>query len=114
MLGPDPAPRGTARALEAPAQAATQDTALRKQHFPCGLGISVFRNSPSVLGHSPEELWCRLGFGKGLGQEISTPGCLQSQGKQQWVVAGGQGPAPLAQPLRPPRSALSWFLMENK
>lgn len=72
ILWPDPAPTGTVRALEAPAQVVAPDTAPRRQPFPCKQGVSVLGDNPDALGHSPKELWCWPCFGKGFGQEIST------------------------------------------
>lgn len=54
MLGPDPAPKGTVRALEAPAQVVAPDTAPRRQPFPCKQGVSVLRDNPDALGRSPK------------------------------------------------------------
>lgn len=67
-----PAPTGTVRALEAPAQVVAPDTAPRRQPFPCKQGVSVLGDNPDALGHSPKELWCWPCFRKGFGQEIST------------------------------------------
>lgn len=66
MLGPDPAPKGTVRALEAPAQVVAPDTAPRRQPFPCKQGVSVLGDNPDALGHSPKELWCWPCFWEGV------------------------------------------------